>query len=90
MEKVQFKRCRWCVNGDLTWVIILAWGQVNRIGVEGNYVCCLVMVVIFMRLAGAKSRGFKVIVWREAEGGKSQNQREGDTFYGELTPQVFY
>ena len=41
-------------------------------------------------LQGQRGRGFKVIVWREAKGGKSQNQREGDTFYGELTPQVFY
>ena len=30
------------------------WGQVNTLGAEGNYVCCLVIVVIFMGLGGAK------------------------------------
>ena len=35
--------------------VSLARGQVNRLGVGGNYVCCLVIVVIFMGLGGAKS-----------------------------------
>ena len=35
------------------------WGfharrQVKRLGVGGNYVCCFVIVVIFMGLGGAK------------------------------------
>ena len=29
-------------------------GQVNRLGVGGSYVCCLVIVVIFMGLGEAK------------------------------------
>ena len=28
-----------------TWGVILAWGQVNRLGVEGNCVYCFVMVL---------------------------------------------
>ena len=45
----EFKRlCYWCVDGGLTWGVSLSWGQVNRLGVGGNYVCCLVMVVIFI------------------------------------------
>ena len=34
----------------------MAWGQVNRLGVGGNYVCCLVIVVIYMTL-GEKRGG---------------------------------
>ena len=33
---------------------VLAWRQVNRLGVGGNFLCCLVIVVIFMGLGGAK------------------------------------
>ena len=43
-----------CVDGDLTWEVSLAMGQVNRLGIGGNYVCCLVIVVMFMGLGGAK------------------------------------
>ena len=32
----------------------MAWGQENRLGVGGNYVCCLVIVVIFIRFRGSK------------------------------------
>ena len=39
----------WCVDGDLTWGVSLA-GQVNRLGIGENYVCYLVIVVIFMGL----------------------------------------
>ena len=44
--------CRF--DGDLTWGVSLAWEQVNRLGVGGNYVCCVVVFVIFMGLGGAK------------------------------------
>ena len=67
--------------------VSLARGQVNRLGVGGNYVCCLVIVVIFIGLRASK---MKVIVWREAEG-KPQSQRKGkdgrgSTFYGRVDP----
>ena len=78
LEKEQFKRCLLVVDGDLTWRVSLVWGQVNRLGVGGNYVCYLVIVVIFMGYGGAK-RGFKVIVWREAEGG-SHKVKVGEQF----------
>ena len=32
----------------------IGWRQVNRLGVEGNYVCYLVIVVLFMGLGGEK------------------------------------
>ena len=32
----------------------LSWRQVKRLGAGGNYVCCFVIVVIFMGLGGAK------------------------------------
>ena len=54
LEKVQFKRHFWCVDGDVTWGVNKAWEQVNRPGVGGSYVRCLVIVVIFMGLDGAK------------------------------------
>ena len=42
--------------GDLTnWRVSLCLGQVNRLGVRGNYVCCPVIIVIVMGLGGAKS-----------------------------------
>ena len=44
------KRCCWCVDGGLSWGVNLAWGQVNRLGVGGNYACYLVLVVIFIGL----------------------------------------
>ena len=53
MAASEFKRrCCWYVDGGgLIWGVSLAWGQVNRLGVGGNYVCCLV-VVIFIGLRG--------------------------------------
>ena len=48
----------WFVDRDLTWGLSLAWGK--YLGVGGDYVCFLVIVVIFMRLEGAKKYGFKV------------------------------
>ena len=42
-----------CVNGDLgSWC--LSWRKVNGLGVRGNYVCSLVMSVIYMELGGRK------------------------------------
>ena len=55
LGKIQFKRCCWC--GDLTCTVSLSLGQVNRLGVKGNYVCCPVIVVIVMGLGGAKNYG---------------------------------
>ena len=40
-----------------TWGFSLVWGQVNRLGVEENYVCCFVIVVIFLELGGTKRYG---------------------------------
>ena len=57
----------------------------NRPGIGENCVCFLFIVVTFMGIGGAKKYGaFKVIIWREAEGGG------GKFFMGELTPHVFY
>ena len=38
------------------------------IAVGGNFVCCLIIVVIFMALGGTYHLGadFKVIIWRES------------------------
>ena len=49
------RRCCWSVDGGLTWGISLAWGQVNRLRVRGNYVCCLVIVVILTELRGSNT-----------------------------------
>ena len=49
------RRCCWSVDGGLTWGISLAWGQVNRLRVKGNYVCCLVIVVILTELRGSNT-----------------------------------
>ena len=38
-----------------TWGVCLAWGQVNGLGVGGDYVCSLAIVNVFMGLGGAKS-----------------------------------
>ena len=56
----------------------MAWKQVIRLGVGGNYVCCLVIVVIFMGL------GVNAI------GGSHKVKGRGALFMGQLTPQVFY
>ena len=40
-----------------TWVVNLAWRQISSLGVGENYVCCLVIVVIFMGHAAAKMLG---------------------------------
>ena len=82
LEKVQFKWCCWC--GYLTWGVIFRLGQVNRLGVRGNYVCCPVIVVIVMRLDGAKAGGIKVIVWRGAE--RMSHKVKGGLFYGGVDP----
>ena len=44
MEKVQFRICG----------VSMAWGQVNRLGVGGNYLCFLVIIAIFMVLGGTE------------------------------------
>ena len=58
-----------------TWGVSLTWGQVywrglpGKLGVGGNYLWCLV-IVIYMRLGRAKRLGdrggFKVIIWGRA------------------------
>ena len=40
-----------------TWGFSLVWGQVNRLVVEENYVCCFVIVAIFLELGGTKRYG---------------------------------
>ena len=47
LEKVNLQGVRW-VSMD-TWGVSLAWMQINRLGVRGNYVCCFVIVDIFMQ-----------------------------------------
>ena len=42
------------VDGEITWGVILTWGKVNRLGVGGKYVCCLVIVAVYMGLERAK------------------------------------
>ena len=37
-----------------TWGVSLTGGKVNRLGVAGNYVCCLDIAVIFMELGAVK------------------------------------
>ena len=62
-RRYSLKGVCWCVDGNLTWGVSLA-GQVNRLGIGENYVCYLVIVVIFMGLGGAELGKF--IAWREA------------------------
>ena len=70
-----------------TWRVSLAWGQVNRLVVGGNYVCCFVTAVVFMRLGGAK-RGWEGL--KPSHGGKlreePQSQRRRGNFYGGADP----
>ena len=56
----------------------MAWKQVIRLGVGENYVCCLVIVVIFMGLGV------------DAIGGSHKVKGRGTHFMGQLTTQVFY
>ena len=60
-----------------TWGVILAWGQVNRLGVEGNCVYGFVMV---LGLGGPKREG----VYSMKEMGASH--KEGDNFYRGVDP----
>ena len=62
----------------------------NRLEVRGNYVCCLVIIVIFIGLGGAKGRGFKVIVLREAKVGTHTVKRGREIFMRELNAKLFY
>ena len=52
-RRYNLKGVRWCVDRDLLGVS-LALGQVDRLGIGGNYECCLAIVAIFMGLGGAK------------------------------------
>ena len=47
LEKVNLQGVRW-VSME-TWGVSLAWVQVNRLGVGGNYVCYFVIVDTFMQ-----------------------------------------
>ena len=60
----------------VTWEVSLVWGQVNSLvkrfaGVGVNYVWCLLIVIIFMRLGIAKRWGgggvFKAIIWMDGQ-----------------------
>ena len=72
----------------------MAWEQVNRLGVGGNSVYCLVIVVIFMGLAGVRSKkagGLKSSYGGELKGGSHKVKWwRWALFQGELAPQVFY
>lgn len=73
-----------------TWGVSLTWRQpcwrslLGKLGVGGNYLWCIVLV-IFMEFARAKRlggrRGFKNIIWGRV------SYKGGDQFsWGELTP----
>ena len=73
LEKLQFDRfslvCQW-----RRWKLFWPGGQVNSLGVGGNYVCWLFMVVLVMWLEGAKR-------WRSLKssyGGKGASHRGGN------------
>ena len=53
----------------------------NGLGVRGNYVCSLVMSVIYIELGGRKGKGFKVMAWKETYGGKAA--KSGAIFMGD-------
>ena len=42
---------------DLTGRVSLDLGYMSRLKLGGNYVCCVIIVVIFMGLGGAKRQG---------------------------------
>ena len=66
----------------------------NRLGVGGNYVCYLVIVVIFIGLRRSKrERGLKSSYEGKLNGESHKVEGKasmGVLFMGELTPQVFY
>ena len=58
----------------------MSLGQVNRLGVRGNYIC-FPTIVDLEGLGGVKSYGrIEVIVWKEPEG--MGHKVKGGTFYG--------
>ena len=69
------------------WEVSLAWGQNIKLGVGGNYVCWLAIVVIVMGLGGEK-RGFKVIICREQR--TSHKEGWGNSYGWELVSQLVY
>ena len=85
-----------CVDGGLTWGVSLAWRQVNRLGVGENYVCCLVIVVIFIGLRGSKRKGGLKSSYGGKLKGRSHKVKSkermggGALFMRKLTPQAFY
>ena len=71
----KFKSCTlvcWWRRGELVWPGDKPAEKFcqGTLGVEGNYLWCLVIVVIFMWLRGAKrfrgGGGFKIIIWGTA------------------------
>ena len=72
----------------------MAWGQVNRLGVGGNYVCCLAIVVIFIGLTRKSSYGRKLKGGSHKVKGRARMGERGcggwALFMEELTTQVFY
>ena len=77
----------WWRRGDLVWTGDKPAEKYCQVTLEvgGNYLWCLFIVVIFMRLGGAKrlggGGGFKVIIWRRA----SHKYGEWPIFMRELT-----
>ena len=78
--------CRWR-HGELVWPRDKPVEEVclGRLGVGGNYLWCLVIIVIFVQLVRAKRLGgqgdFKVIIW-----GRASNKGGGQFNGEELTP----
>ena len=54
-----------------TWGVSLVWVEVKKLDVRGNYLCCLVIVVVFMGLGEAKTLG-GLKSSHEGKGGKLQ------------------
>ena len=64
----------------------LARGQVNRLGVGGNNVCCLVIVVIFMGLGDVEVGGLNSSYGGKLKGRHPQSKRGEGNFYGGVDP----
>ena len=58
----------------------MAWGQVNRLGVGENYVCCLAIVVIGGAEVGALNSLYN--------GKLMEESHKGEIYMEELMPQL--
>ena len=86
-KRYNLEGVHWCVDWGLTWWVSLAWGQVNRLRVGGNF-CMLPChsCYIYGSWGSQEVEEFKVIVWREAEEGQPQSQEMWENFHGGVDP----